>query len=498
MSPPIRRPAAGYDAGVNALPARLAASLVFLASGAVLVLEIVGLRLVAPYVGVTLQTSTAVIGIALAAIAYGAWLGGWLADRVDPHRLIAGALLLGAATTAFVPLVARWAGEWLRGSAAAGVILLAGLALFAPAALLSAVTPLVIKVQLSNLDETGSVVGRLSATGTLGAITATFATGFFLVAAFPSTGIILGLSALLAVVGLALGAYLSRRVIVTAVVIGLCGAGQSVFAPNPCDVETAYSCARIEVDPARPTGRTLWLNSVRHSYVDLDDPRYLEFEYARTIGSVLDVVAPTGATVDTLHLGGGGLTLPGYLAATRPGSRSRVLEVDGKLLDLDATALRVPRGLDRRVGDARVEIGREPADTWDLVVGDAFGHLVVPWHLATREMAAAVRRVLRPTGIYALNVIDVGAGRFVRAEAATLATVFAYTAVVAPPQALAGRGPSVNYVLLGSDAPLPDGALRARLGDRNPTVTIVAARAFAGSARPLTDDFAPVDQLLPG
>src|SRR3954453_18360741 len=85
------------------LPPRVAAALVFLASGAVLVLEIVGLRLVGPYVGVTLQTSTGVIGIALAAIAYGAWMGGWLADRTDPRRLIAPALLLGAVATALVP-----------------------------------------------------------------------------------------------------------------------------------------------------------------------------------------------------------------------------------------------------------------------------------------------------------------------------------------------------------------------------------------------------------
>lgn len=482
---------------MNALPPRLAGFLVFLASGAVLVLEIVGLRLVAPYVGVTLQTSTAVIGIALGAIAYGAWLGGWLADRFDPHRLIAPALVLGAVATAFVPPVTRWAGEWLRGSAAAGVVLLAGLTLFLPAALLAAVTPLVVKLQLSDLARTGSVVGRLSAIGTLGAITATFATGFILVAAFPSTGIVLGLAVLLATVGLGLGAYLSRRVTVVAAVVGLCGAGLSVTAPDPCDVETEYSCARVEADPGRPAGRTLWLNSARHSYVDLADPRYLEFEYTRTIASVLDVAAPAGATVDTLHLGGGGLTLPGYLAVTRPGSRSRVLEVDGGLLELDATALRIPDGLEQWVGDARVGIEREPAGRWDLVIGDAFGDLTVPWHLTTREMVGQVRRVLRPGGVYALNVIDDAGGRFVRAEAATLAAVFAHTAIVAPPDALAGRGPGVNYVLIGSDAPLPGDALRIRLGERNAGVTLAETGPFAGSARPLRDDFAPVDQLLP-
>jgi predicted MFS family arabinose efflux permease len=111
----------------NALPGRLAA-LVFVSSGGVLVLEIVGLRLVAPYVGVTLQTSSAIIGVALAAIAYGAWFGGFLADRVDPRRVLAPALLLAAGATALTLPMVRWAGEWLRGAAVAGVLLLAMLA----------------------------------------------------------------------------------------------------------------------------------------------------------------------------------------------------------------------------------------------------------------------------------------------------------------------------------------------------------------------------------
>lgn len=481
----------------RALPFRLAALLVFLTNGAVLVLEIVGIRLVAPYVGVTLQTSTGVIGVALAAIAYGVWFGGWLADRVDPRRLIAPALLLGAAATAMVLPVVRWSGEWLRGASASGVVLLAALTLLVPAALLSAVTPMVVKLQLADVAETGTVVGRLSGIGTLGAITATFGTGFVLVAALPSTVIVLGLAGLIAVAGLALAAYLSRTAATVAAVIGFCGTGLTVSAPNPCDTETAYHCARVTADEARAGGRTLWLNSARHSYVDLTDPTYLEFSYAQTLGSLIDVAAPAGEPLPTLHLGGGGLTMPGYLEATRPGSPSRVLEVDGALLELDAARLRVPAGMQRWVGDARVGVGLEPAGRWGLVIGDAFGHLAVPWHLTTREMVAEVRRVLRPGGVYALNVIDRPRGRFARAEAATLAAVFAHTAVVSRPDALTGgQGGPANFVLLASDAPLPLEALRESLAARGNDVSIMDGREFAGDARPLRDDHAPVDQLL--
>src|SRR5687767_12404108 len=144
------------------LPPKLAAALVFLASGAVLVLETVALRLVGPYVGVTLQVTSAVIGVALGAIAYGAWLGGFLADRRDPRRLLAPALVLAAIATAVTLPVVRWAGEGLRGNADTGIILLTALAVFVPAALLAGITPLVVKLQLGDLKRTGQVVGKLS------------------------------------------------------------------------------------------------------------------------------------------------------------------------------------------------------------------------------------------------------------------------------------------------------------------------------------------------
>jgi len=496
----------------SALPPGLAATAVFLASAAVLVLEVVGLRLVGPYLGVTLQTSSAVIGIALAAIAYGAWTGGWLADRVDPRRLLAPAFLLAAAATAVTLPVVRWAGELLRGSASAGILLLTALAVFVPAALLSAITPLVVKLQLRDVGRTGRVVGKLSSIGTLGGITATLGTGFILVAALPTSVILIGLATLLGVTGMGLYAYLrrvDRSVVVlgqrgqaaaVVAVIGLAGGSLTTVAPNPCDVETAYHCARVVVDPSRPGGRLLLLNSARHSYVDLDNPRHLEFAYAKWIGAFLDESAPAAHPLRALHLGGGGFTLPRYLEATRPGSFSRVLELDGGLVALDRTKLGVVSGptLDIVVGDARTELVRQPSSNYDVVIGDAFGHLVVPWHLTTREFVADIRRVLRPGGSYALNVIDYPPASFVRAEIATVMAVFPHVALVAPPRALAGQS-GANFVILASDTPLSLDVLRSRLGSLAEPVTVLAGAelaSFVGDASLLTDDYAPVDQLL--
>jgi spermidine synthase len=476
---------------------RLAGALVFYASGAVLVLEIVGLRLVGPYVGVTLQTSSAVIGVALAAIAYGAWTGGWLADRLDPRRLIGPALLAAAVTTAITVPVVRWAGELLRGTDAVNVVLLALLALFLPAALLSAVTPMVIKLQLDDLRVTGRVVGRLSSIGTLGAITATLATGFVLVRALPTSTIVLVLAGLTALLGTWLsvryGMWISRRGRTALAVAGLGAAGLAAVAPTPCDVETAYHCAEVTVDPARPDGRVLWLNSARHSYVDLADPTYLEFAYAQWIAAAVSALSPP---LDVLHLGGGGFTLPMYYAAV--GARDQVvLELDPGLVELDRVklGLRVGPSLRVHTGDGRALLTRQPLGSRDLLIGDAFGHLVVPWHLATVELTRDVRRVLRPGGVYALNLIDGPARRFARAEVATVAAVFRHVVVISRTAALDGKQ-TANFVVIASDAPLPVADIAARVAAVAEPGTVVDGRTWAGGARVLTDDRSPVDQLL--
>ena len=495
----------------RALPSGLATALVFGSSGAVLVLEIVALRLVGPYVGVTLQVSSSVIGVALAAIAYGAWLGGRVADRYDPRSLLAPALLAGAVGTAVTLPLVRFGGELLRGGAAPAVLLLAALAIFLPAFLLSTVTPMVIKLQLSDLERTGSVVGRLSSIGTLGAITATLATGFVFVAAMPTSWIILTLAALLAVAGVTLGWWLRRRgaagdlpgrprTRALLVSVGLVGAGLGVTSPNPCDVETAYHCARVVTDPAEPGGRTLILNSARHSYVDLDDPRNLEFAYVQWIAAVGDAL-PAGP-LDALHLGGGGFTVPDYLRSTRAGSDQLVVELDGGLVDLDRRKMGLRTGPDLRVrvGDARVGVAEQASAAYDFVVGDAFGYLVVPWHLATREMATDIARVLRPGGVYVQNVIDYPPDRFIRAELATVAAVFPHVAVIAPQDALDGEVGS-NFVIMASKSPLPEAAVRERLARvKDPAVLLAgdAVAEFVSDARVLTDDYAPVDQLLAG
>jgi spermidine synthase len=495
------------EPAASALPNWVAATVTFLCSGAVLVLEIVGLRLIAPYVGVTLQTSTAIIGFALAAIAIGAWTGGATADRTDPRRLLAPLMVAGGAlVVAVLPLV-RFTGSLLSGADAGGVLLIAAVAVVVPAALLSAVPPMVVKLQLASLSETGAVVGRLSGIGTLGGIAATFGTGFLLIAILPSSVILVGTGALTVVAGIAVGVLLHRRtggragrVPVGLLVLAVAGAGLAAVAPTPCEEETAYHCARVVSDPNREYGRVLMLDTLRHSYVDLGDPTHLEFEYVRALAAVTDVIAPDGAPLSALHIGGGGLTVPRYLAETRPGTESLVIEVDPGVvaIDREQLALETSDRLRVRVADGRVGLAEEPGGTRDLVVGDAFGGLSVPWQLTTREALDLVDAALTDDGVYAVNLIDHPPLRFVRAELATMRAAFPHVLLLARAPVLAGEDGG-NVVAVASRSPLPAEAIAAALSDRDLVWKVAEGAvldAFVGDARVLTDDFAPVDQLL--
>ncbi len=482
-------------AASRALGARAARALVFLAAGAVLVLEILGVRLLAPYVGLTLETTTAIIGAALAGIAAGAAAGGRLADRFDGRWLLA-MLLAGGGLfcIAAVPLV-RTFGEAARGTGSLSALLIALVTLFPAACVLSAVSPVVAKLQLHDLEHTGRVVGSLSAWATAGALAGTFGTGFVLVPLMPTGAAVFSIGGLLLAValGLALRFDLTSPLVAVVCIAGAATlAGAALAIGSPCDVETDYHCAVVSSDPARPGERTLILDDLRHSHVDLGDLGRLEFDYTRWMGDAIDALAP--GPLDAVYLGGGGYTLPRYVATVRPGSRARVLEVDGELVKLARRrlALRTGPALRVRVGDARVTLRAEPTDSADLVVGDAFGSRSLPWHLATEQFAREIGRVLRPGGLYTLNLIDQGDLRLLRAEAATLLEVFADVRLVAHTKD--GGPDGGNAVFLASDRPLAPGvrstSRKARTFDR------AAVQRIAGGAGVLRDDDAPADQLI--
>ena len=253
----------------------------------------------------------------------------------------------------------------------------------------------------------------------------------------------------------------------------------------------ATGTAEVVVDPDRPGARLLLLDGAAQSEVDLDDPTWLGFEYVRRIGHVVDLCAPAGQRLDAVHLGGGGLTLPRYVAATRPGSRQRVFEHDALLADLVRREMPLPRGWAVRVGtvDAREGLASLREASADLVVSDAFAGARTPAHLAGRGLVAEAARVLRPGGTYAVNVADGPPLRHARAQVATVASVLPHVLVVAEPGVLRGRRFG-NLVVVASDQRLPvEDLVRRAAGD--PVAARVveggALTAFVAGARPGAD-----------
>lgn len=485
----------------------VAAVLAFVAAASVLVLEIAAGRLLAPYVGVSLTTYTGIIGAILAGIALGAWLGGRAADALGPLPLIGPAFILGGSSAvAAVPIVGAIGGAGF-GDGLGAIVLLAATGFVLPAAILSAIAPMLVRGTLTDVASSGSIVGRLSAIGTVGAITGTFLTGFVLLGLFPTRVLIVSVGLGLVVVGAVLTAWFRQRgpgsMLVLVIVLFL-ASGSALAAPSPCIAESAYYCIAIRTDPARPDIRVLVLDDLTHAAVDLRDPTNLEFGYLRRFADATSRLrAERGPPIDVLHIGGGGFTFPRYLDANHADARQVVLELDPRILEIATTELGYAPSdrIEVRLGDARQTIRALPSDSYDLVFGDAFGGLAVPWHLTTTGFLDEVARVLRPGGAYVANLIDYPPLAFFRAEAATAATRFPYVSVISSRRTIDGLTGG-NLVLVAAESPLDVAAVEAAIaawGESEPTAVLadpVEVHAFMGSAQILTDDFAPVDQLL--
>ncbi|MGW2344632.1 spermidine synthase [Streptomyces sp. NPDC001661] len=272
--------------------------------------------------------------------------------------------------------------------------------------------------------------------------------------------------------------------------------------PIPVTRDVDHGTAKLLPDVDRRRAWLLTVDGSPQSYVDLDEPAHLEFEYARRLGHVLDCLGDGGAPLDVLHLGGGALTLPRYVAATRPGSRQDVVEADRGLLALVAEHLPVPDGTGITVhgGDARAWLEAAPDASADVLVGDVFGGSRVPAHLTTLAYARQTARVLRPGGTYAANLADGAPFAFLRSQLATFAAVFPNVALVAEPAVLRGRRFG-NAVLLASREELEVAELARRTArDAFPARVEhgAALRRFVGDAKPVTDADAVPSPEPPG
>jgi MFS family permease len=478
--------------------------LVLFSAGVVLISEIVAARVIAPYVGITLETFSAVIGCVLAGISLGSWLGGVLSDRVAPRLLLGPVFVVGGLLLIASPFIVRSMGPDATASNPASALSLAVAGFFLPSVVLSAVSPAVVKMLGQGRPNLGVVAGGLSAIATAGALLGNFGAGFVLVGEFRSDQILIISGAACIVVGglvalLGNRGVLSRSVAAAVILAGV--AATAIDGRIPCDAETKYVCLNITAEG--PQQFLISSNIYSSSFTDVANPTNLRFAYAKDVAGIVAARQQPGTALRIGYVGGGGYTLPLYFDAVYPGASHEVFEIDEKLVEEVDAALAVPDLLDRfptTIGDARVELGTAEPGAFDVIVGDAFAGISVPWHLTTREFLEVVRSRLAPGGLYVMNIIDYDDYHLARAEARTIEEVFGELMMVARPDVLADTGDEgANIILIGGEA-LPDRAAVVRAvaaqGSGSAVSDPPTVDAFTDGATLLTDDYAPVDQLV--
>ncbi len=495
--------------------------IVFLASAASLSLELVAGRMLAPQLGVNIYTWTSIIGVVLAGISFGNFLGGQLADRFPAPSTI-GVVLLAASGACFASLaLLPWLSEELGylPLIPQTLALNAGL-FFLPSCLLGMITPLASKQALTTLGTAGGVVGRLYAVSTAGSILGVYLTGFVLVALLGSRHVVLLAGLILLALALLLGhAHRARWWAALALIptVGLLAyALQPHLRLGSCTVESQYYCVQVEqVEfPAGPV-KFIRLDHLVHGLTVVGDPDVLVYSYTQILAEAAQYRAQARPDFRALFLGGGGYSVPIHLERKYPQASIEVVEIDPAVTRIAQTEL----GLDpaSRIvtynEDARMAVRELPGGQYDLIVSDVFNDMAVPYHLTTREFNAHLRHLLHPEGIYLVNlIIKVSKGRFLRSFVRTLQTLYPHVYVLSEAgnyQAAAlvgGRALPVadrtTVIIAAARQPLDFSRFRSyRTGADAPTASVVASSDGGQPLAPgpsvlLTDDYAPVDTMV--
>ena len=414
---------------------------VFIASFCTLVIELVAGRILAPHVGVSLYTWTSIIGVVLAGISIGAYLGGLIADRYPRSSTLGWLLLLsGLGAFAISPLTNLVGAAQFQTSLMVRILLITSIIFFIPSCLLGMISPVVVKLTLNNLEKTGNIVGKIYAFSTLGSILGTFATGFFLISWMGTRHILFSMGGILILSSLIFGGFFVRKktlAIFFIIFIPLLWVFHGYAFKPPLDEETYfftesdYYTIKLKRSIRGNNGNpleSLILDHLIHSYTDLKDPLYLEYEYIKMYEEIVRWQAIKRDSLKALFIGGGGYTFPRFMESKYPKAGIDVVEIDPEITRVVQNYLGVSK--DTRIRSLN-EDGRwfvmncKEEGSYDFIFGDAFNDLSIPFHLTTKEFAIQLKRLLRPNGLLLANVIDsFKKGAFMPSYIRTLEEVF--------------------------------------------------------------------------
>ncbi|MHC4573733.1 MAG: fused MFS/spermidine synthase [Planctomycetota bacterium] len=502
---------------------------VFLSSACIMVLELVAGRLIARHLGSSLYTWTSVIGVVLAGISIGNYLGGRIADRCSPRKALAVLFAVSSATCVAIVVLNNLVGDWmlmwyLRWPLR--VFTHVCLVFLVPSTMLGTISPVVAKMALDRGLPIGRTVGDIYAWGAAGSIAGTFFAGFYLIAAMGTIAIIWVIGAVLLSLAIlywagALLLYLWAAVFIVLATTAMTPAAWARRAgaalalrkkPDPrilYEDESQYNYIAVKQVSTAPEKRHFLQDALIHSRMTMNNIEELEYPYEQVYAALTHQLSREKKKLSVLMIGGGGYVFPRYIEKFWPGSRIDVVEIDAGVTKaaVEAFGLEPDTSINTIIMDARnyldglaerQRLGRDPP-RYDFVYGDAFNHYSVPYQLVTREFNNNIARILAEDGVYMINLIDMlDTGLFIGSFVNTMKQTFRHVYVVAQAAPDAVRN---TFVVIGANRKINLDELKNTKQIKTLDLWVLSDSDMEtldkkGRGIILTDDYVPVENML--
>jgi len=505
------------------------AGTVFLSSFCIMVLELVAARLIARHLGSSLYTWTAVIGVVLAGITIGNYMGGRIADRFPAKKTLAVLFVLSSIACVLTVVLNNLVGEWLwlwRFGWRVLVFSHVSVVFLIPSTLLGTISPVVAKMALAQKLPTGRTVGDIYAWGAAGSIAGTFATGYYLIPAMGTVAIVWMVAAVLLVLAVLYWArlwvlYVWAAIFIALMLLGLAPAGWAMqtgaglnlrASPDPTilyEDESPYCYIAVKRVSENPDRRAFMQDKLVHSDIVMGNVLDLKYSYERIHAAATHLLSQGRDKLSVLVIGGGGYVFPRYVEQVWPGSRIDVVEIDPGVTEAATQAFGLPRNtpINTFTMDARAYVsqlleasrteGRETL--YDFIYEDALNDYSVPYQLTTKEFNDKIARLLTDTGVYMIELIDIyDSGLFVGAFVNTLEETFPFVYVVTENGPRSGRN---TFVVIAAKRVLDLEKLPVHERTKDLDLWVLNdsdVKELKEKARGLvlTDNHAPVENLL--
>ncbi|HML76500.1 MAG TPA: fused MFS/spermidine synthase [Anaerohalosphaeraceae bacterium] len=504
---------------------------VFTSNACIMIIELVASRLIARHLGSSLYTWTSVIGVVLAGITIGNYIGGRIADKFQARKTLA--CLFGLASVACVVIVVlnNVIGEWIwlwTFSWPVRVFLHISIVFLLPSILLGTISPVVATMALKSGLPTGATVGTIYAWGAAGSIAGTFLAGFYLIAAMGTVAIVWTISGAMLLIGLIYYAkmwvlYIWAIILAALMILGMAPADKAIEFGSSINIrekhdpaviyeeETPYCHVKVRQISQEPDRREFLQDKLKHSEITMDNITELHYFYTDIFAGLTRIRSQDiNHDLSFLIIGGGGYVFPQYLYKEYPNNQHiDVAEIDPGVTEAAYAAFGLPRdtrirsiSLDaRNYVDELLEQKKQGKDyvRYDFIYEDAINDYTVPFQLVTQEFNEKIKQILTEDGLYLINLIDTyDNAQFLGAVVNTVKLTFPYVYVLTNKESF----PELRetYVVASGLKPFDPVAMlntyKPEMKIRFFSDTDIAYLNQKANGTILTDDYAPVENLL--